>query len=71
MKQPTSPSPSAGEEGRKPPSRSDEARRVVEEYAKDLAEIIKRLRDEPSLTGITRTMARGDDWLICAFKRLI
>ncbi|MCK1497777.1 MULTISPECIES: hypothetical protein [unclassified Bradyrhizobium] len=45
MKQPASPSAGDGEHERKPSSRSEEARRiVVEEYAKDLAQIINRLR---------------------------
>ncbi|MCK1346475.1 MULTISPECIES: hypothetical protein [unclassified Bradyrhizobium] len=44
MKQPASPSATHDEQERKPPSRSEEARRVVQEYANDLAEIIKQLR---------------------------
>ncbi|MCK1331407.1 hypothetical protein IVB57_24120 [Bradyrhizobium sp. CW9] len=36
---PAPPSGGDGEQDRKPPSRSEEARLVVEEYAKDLAEI--------------------------------
>lgn len=43
MSQPNKPSP--GKEAPKPkPSRLEEARRIIEEYADELREIIKKLR---------------------------
>ena len=43
MKKPPPPRPRPGKEKPKP-MRSEEARRIIEEYAADLREIIKKLR---------------------------
>ncbi|MET4476685.1 hypothetical protein [Bradyrhizobium sp. F1.13.3] len=44
MKRPVQAPPNGGKETKTKPSRTEEARRVVEEYVKDLLEMIKRLR---------------------------
>ena len=36
------------------PSRTDEARKVIEEYADDLREVIKKLRKPPQLAAASR-----------------
>ena len=43
MNQPDQPAPSKGPPEPKP-SRSEEARRIIEEYVADLREVIKKLR---------------------------
>jgi hypothetical protein len=44
MKRLVQPPPNGGKKAETKPSRTEEARRVVEEYVKDLLELIKRLR---------------------------
>ncbi|MET4482050.1 hypothetical protein ABIB66_006612 [Bradyrhizobium sp. F1.13.3] len=44
MKRPVQDPPNGGKETKTKPSRTEEARRVVEEYVKDLLELIERLR---------------------------
>ena len=48
--------PTSGPEPPSKPSRTEEARRIVEEYADDLREILKKLRNQVSDSSIKRQL---------------